>query len=70
DPGETTELSASFPKVVIELTDKYNAWLDEMADPISNQAKRWNPDTDERVERRSREEKKAARKAKNGNSPR
>ena len=70
DPGETTELSASFPKVVIELTDKYNAWLDEMAAPISNQAKRWNPDTDERVERKSREEKKAARKAKNGNSPR
>lgn len=70
DPGETTELSASFPKVVIELTDKYNTWLDEMADPISNQAKRWNPDTDERVERKSREEKKAARKAKNGNSPR
>ncbi len=70
DPGETTELSASFPKVVIELTDKYNTWLDEMADPISNQAKRWNPDTDERVERRSREEKKAARKAKNGSSPR
>ena len=70
DPGETTELSASFPKVVIELTDKYNAWLDEMADPISNQAKRWNPDTNERVERKSREEKKAARKAKNGNSPR
>ena len=70
DPGETTELSASFPKVVIELTDKYNTWLDEMADPISNQAKRWNPETDERVERKSREEKKAARKAKNGNSPR
>ena len=70
DPGETTELSASFPKVVIELTDKYNSWLDEMAAPISNQAKRWNPDTDERVERKSREEKKAARKAKNGNSPR
>ena len=70
DPGETTELSASFPKVVIELTDKYNSWLDEMAAPISNQAKRWNPDTDQRVERKSREEKKAARKAKNGNSPR
>ena len=65
-----TELSARFPKVVIELTDKCNAWLGEMADPLSNQGKRWNPDTDERVERKSKEEKKAARKAKNGNSPR
>ena len=44
DLSETTDLAAKHPKVVSELTDKYNAWLDEMADPVSKQEKRWNPD--------------------------
>ncbi len=43
DLRETTDLAAKHPKVVSELTSKYNAWLDEMADPLSKQEKRWNP---------------------------
>ena len=42
DLSETTDLAAKHPKVVSELTAKYNAWLDEMADPVSKQEKRWN----------------------------
>ena len=56
DLSETTDLAARHPKVVSELTDKYNAWLDEMADPVSKQEKRWNPDagapSQKNVERR------------------
>ena len=47
--------------MVSELTDKYNAWLDEMADPVSKQEKRWNPDSGAPAKKMSREEKKAAR---------
>ena len=47
--------------MVSELTDKYNTWLDEMADPASNQEKRWNPDAGAPVKKMSKEEKKAAR---------
>ena len=61
DLSETTNLAAKHPQVVSELTDRYNAWLDEMADPISRQEKRWNPDADSAATKRSKEEKKAAR---------
>jgi len=61
DLGETTDLAAKHPNVVSELTDKYNVWLDEMADPVSKQGKRWNPDDVAPVKKMSREEKKAAR---------
>ena len=44
-----------------ELTAKYNTWLDEMADPTSNQEKRWNPDAPSPAKKMSKEEKKAAR---------
>jgi arylsulfatase A-like enzyme len=58
DLSETTDLSAKRPKVVFELTEKYNAWLDEMADPVSGQEKRWNTDGGAPAKK----EKKAARK--------
>ena len=61
DLSETTNLAAKHPQVVSELTDKYNTWLDEMADPVSNQEKRWNPDAGAPVKKMSKEEKKAAR---------
>ncbi|HBE72368.1 MAG TPA: N-acetylgalactosamine 6-sulfatase (GALNS) [Planctomycetaceae bacterium] len=61
DLGETTDLAAKHPKVVSRLTDQYNAWLDEMADPISKQEKRWNPDASKPARKMSKEEKKAAR---------
>ena len=61
DLSETTDLAAKQPKVVSELTDKYNSWLDEMADPASKQDKRWNPDAGAPAKKMSKEEKKAAR---------
>ena len=30
DPSETTDLAAKHPKLVSELADKYNEWLDKM----------------------------------------
>ena len=64
DLSETTNLAAKHPKVVSELKDKYNAWLDEMADPVSKQEKRWNPDAGAPAKKMSKEEKKAAREKK------
>ena len=61
DLSETTDLATRYPKIVSELTDKYNAWLDEMADPSSKQEKRWNPDADAPAKKMSKEAKKAAR---------
>ena len=61
DLSETTDIAAKNPKVVTELTSKYNAWLDEMANPISKQEKRWNPDAGAPAKKMSKEEKKAAR---------
>ena len=59
DISETTDLAAKHPKVVSELTGKYNAWLDEMADPVSKQGKRWKP-----LESRKKQRKWHARKQK------
>ncbi|MCO8121020.1 hypothetical protein NHH03_04665 [Stieleria sp. TO1_6] len=61
DLSETTNLAAKHPKVVSLLTDKYNSWLDEMADPVSKQGKRWNPDASAPAKKMSKEEKKTAR---------
>ena len=61
DPSETTDLAAKHPKLVSELADKYNEWLDKMADPVSKQGKRWNPDAGRSGINMSKEEKKAAR---------
>ena len=64
DLSETTDLAAKHPKVVSELTTKYNTWLDEMADPVSKQAKRWKPDAGAPAKKMSNKEKKAAREKK------
>ena len=61
DLSETTDLAKKHPQVVNELTSKYNAWLDEMADPISKQQKRWSRDAPPPAKKMSKEEKKAAR---------
>ena len=61
DLSETTDHAATHPKVVSELTAKYNVWLDEMADPVSRQEKRWNPDAGAPASRKSKEAKKVAR---------
>lgn len=64
DLSETTDLAAKYPKVVSELTAKYNLWLDEMADPVSKQPKRWSPDAVAPGKKMSNKEKKAAREKK------
>ena len=61
DLGERKDLAARHPKVVSELTDKYNAWLDEMAEPIGSQQKRWSPDAPAPAKKMTKEEKRAAR---------
>ena len=61
DLSETTDLAAKHPKVVSELTGKYNEWLDEMADPVSKQPKRWKPDAVAPPKKMSKEERKAER---------
>ena len=61
DLSETTDLAAKHPKLVSELTDKYNEWLDKMADPVSKQGKIWNSDVGGSGTNMSKEEKKAAR---------
>lgn len=43
DPSETTDLALKNPKLVSKLTNNYYAWLDEMAEPLSKQPKRWQP---------------------------
>ena len=60
DLSETRELAAQHPKVVCELTDKYNPWLDEMADPVSKQVKRWHPDSCSPARKMSKEKKESS----------
>lgn len=64
DLSETKDLAARRPNVVSDLSDKYETWLDEMADPISKQRKRWSPDAAAPAKKMSKEEKKAAREKK------
>ena len=61
DLSETTDLAAKHANVVSELKGKYDAWLDEMADPLGKQQKRWNLDAVAPAKKMSKEEKKAAR---------
>jgi len=65
DISETTDLAAKHPQVVARLKDKYNSWLDEMADPVSKQDKRWKPDAGATTGKKSKADKKAAREKKN-----
>ena len=67
DLSETTDLAVKHPKLVSELADKYNEWLDKMAEPVSKQGKRWNPDAGRSGINMSKEEKKAAREKEKAN---
>ena len=61
DLSEKTDLAKKYPKVVSELTENYNKWLEEMADPLSNHEKRWKPSDAVSTNNKSKEKKKAAR---------
>ena len=43
DVGEQTDLSQQHPDVVRKLSDLYDDWLDEMAEPLQLSGKRWSP---------------------------
>lgn len=65
DPSEKTNLATKHPEKVAELTKLYDAWLDEMAEPLSGKGKRWkvNTLTDREKQRfQKRMERKKARK--------
>lgn len=41
DPSEEKDVKGQYPAKVAELTELYDAWLDEMAEPLSGDGKRW-----------------------------
>jgi arylsulfatase A-like enzyme len=41
DPAEKTDLASRSPEKVAELMKLYDAWLDQMAEPMSGTTKRW-----------------------------
>jgi len=43
DIGETTDLAEEHPEILAELQKLHDAWLDEMAPPISGSPKKWDP---------------------------
>jgi arylsulfatase A-like enzyme len=72
DPSETTALNGEYPEKLQELSRLYDAWLDQMAEPLSSQGKRWaekaqSEPQDERQKQRleRRKERKAARTSAN-----
>lgn len=63
DPGETTNLIAKQPEKAAELTQRYNMWLDQMADPLSGQPKRYRPGEESERQRKDRKKEKKQKKA-------
>ena len=61
DLSEKTDLAKMHPIIVSELTENYNQWLEEMADPLSNHEKKWKPGDAASTNNKSKEKKKAAR---------
>ena len=58
DPSEAHDLAAQKPDKVEELTRLYDAWLDQMAEPVKSGGKRWGkgvltPREKKRLERRT-----------------
>lgn len=43
DIGETADLKADQPQLVAELQSAFDGWIAEMAEPLGNQAKVWQP---------------------------
>ncbi|MBN2128659.1 MAG: sulfatase-like hydrolase/transferase [Sedimentisphaerales bacterium] len=44
DPSETKALNDEYPEKVRQLSESYDAWLEQMAEPASGQGKRWTGD--------------------------
>ncbi len=56
DEAETANLAAKYPDKVAELTKLYNAWLGQMAEPLSGKGKRWVPPDQDPLTRREQEQ--------------
>ena len=67
DPAEKSNLASQQAEKVAELTRLYDAWLNQMAEPLSGQPKRFgspaSPDARRKDRDQKRKEKKAERKA-------
>lgn len=66
DPSERNDLAAKKPDKVKELSELYERWLDQMAEPVKSGAKRWTEgdateSREKRIERRRRRKGKPAR---------
>ena len=53
DIGETRDVAARHPEVVQDLSAQYERWLDQMAEPLSGQSKRWTGESQRRRRRAS-----------------
>jgi arylsulfatase A-like enzyme len=60
DPGEKTDLAAAQPAKVAELTKLYDAWIDQMAEPLHGPGKRFSG-ADGKAGKMSKEAKRKAR---------
>jgi arylsulfatase A-like enzyme len=69
DPAETKDLAAGEPAKVAELTALYDAWIEQMADPLHGGAKRMTAAADggakkaKDAKRKARDEERAKKKA-------
>jgi arylsulfatase A-like enzyme len=65
DPAEITDLAPQSDAKVTELTKLHNAWLEQMAMPMSGAPKRWTGESNS-GKKKAKQEKQKARAAKKG----
>ncbi len=60
DPTERHNLASTYPEITGKMQSIYDAWLDEMAEPMLVPFKRWNPSVSNTEENKIREQKRDA----------
>lgn len=65
DPSENTDTASEHPEVVKQLSDAYDSWIAEMADPITGGSKLWSasPETSNEKAKLTREQKDKEKQA-------
>lgn len=61
DPAEEFDLATRYPRLVVELEAEHNAWLDQMADPITGGERRWVVEPEVGMTRKERKKSRRAR---------
>jgi arylsulfatase A-like enzyme len=61
DPAETKDLASAQPAKVTELTQLYDTWIEQMAEPMHGPGKRFTGSTAGKTEKKSKEAKKKSR---------